>query len=81
MGVISIEIGGVMAEPGCATCSFRRRYNEAPGSLLGRLWRWHAGWCPGWTAYMRTLPQEEQRALAERYRLKRHLRRLGNARS
>jgi hypothetical protein len=24
-----------------------------PTSLLGRIWRWHTRWCPGWKAYQR----------------------------
>ena len=42
-----------MSEPGCATCSFRAKYDEKPKSFLGRVWRWHANFCPGWKAYMK----------------------------
>lgn len=58
-----------MAESGCAACSFRARYDKNPQSLLGRLWRWHAGWCPGWKSYMKSLPEQERRELAEKYDL------------
>ncbi len=58
-----------MAESGCATCIFRARYDKYPQSLLGRLWRWHAGWCPGWKSYMKSLPEPERRELAEKYDL------------
>jgi hypothetical protein len=58
-----------MNEAPCAHCKFRARYDRDPKSLLGRLWRWHAGWCPGFKAYMRSLPDEERRALADRYAL------------
>ncbi len=58
-----------MAESGCAACSFKARYDKHPQSLLGRLWRWHAGWCPGWKSYMKSLPEQERRALAEKYAL------------
>jgi len=37
--------------------------------LLGRLWRWHAGWCPGWKSYMNSLPDQERLELAEKYDL------------
>ncbi len=57
-----------MSEPGCATCSFRAKYDAKPQSLLGRLWRWHAKFCPGWKAYMRSLPDDERREIVERYR-------------
>lgn len=58
-------------ESGCADCRFRKKYDDNPRSLLGRLWRWHAGWCPGWRKYLAGLPADEQVALRERYRLKR----------
>jgi nitroreductase len=47
-----------MSQTGCATCSFRARYDEKPSSLLGRLWRWHANFCPGWKAHMKSLPDQ-----------------------
>ncbi len=62
-----------MAEPGCATCGFRKKYDNNPKSFLGRLWRWHAGWCPGWKAYMKTLTEDERRELAMKYDLKKYL--------
>lgn len=58
---------------GCATCAFRARYDRNPKSVLGRLWRWHAGFCPGWKRYMASLAEAERRALAERYRLPKFL--------
>jgi IS1 family transposase len=60
-----------MAESGCAACSFRARYDNNSKSLLGRLWRWHANWCPGWKSYMKSLPDQERMALAEKYDLPR----------
>ena len=60
-----------MAKHACASCKFRAKYDERPESLLGKLWRWHAGWCPGFKAYLRSLPEEERRQLVERYGLKR----------
>jgi hypothetical protein len=61
-----------MADPSCATCALRARYDHNPRSLLGRLWRWHAGWCPGFKTYMLSLSAEERRALADKYRLDRY---------
>lgn len=51
----------------CATCGFRARYDRNPGSILGRLWKWHTGWCPGWKRYMESLPAEERARLSEKY--------------
>ncbi len=52
---------------GCDTCAFRARYDKAPKSLLGRIWRWHAGWCPGWKKYMTSRTPEQRNALAKQY--------------
>lgn len=62
-----------MAESGCATCTFRAKYDSKPKSFLGRLWRWHAGWCPGWKGYMTSLPDEDRQQLAEKYSMKKYL--------
>jgi len=58
-----------MSESGCATCSFRAKYDDKPSSILGRLWRWHANFCPGWRSYMKSLPDDEKKALVDRYNL------------
>jgi hypothetical protein len=44
----------------CATCKMRARYERNPRSLLGRFWLWHTRWCPGWKAYVATLPESER---------------------
>jgi hypothetical protein len=59
-----------MAEPSCEKCKFRAKYDNNPKSILGRIWRWHAGWCPGWKKYMLSLPDEKRKELAEKYNLK-----------
>ncbi len=61
-----------MQDSPCARCRFRARYDQDPRSLLGRLWRWHAGWCPGFRAYLKSLPVEERQALADRYGLSKY---------
>jgi hypothetical protein len=61
--------GVVMAEPPCANCKFREKYDRNPKSFLGRLWRWHAGWCPGFKSYMLSLPDADRRSLAVAYNL------------
>ncbi len=58
-----------MAED-CAKCWFRAKYDANPKSLLGRLWRWHIKFCPGWKKYYALLPQIEKNALAVKYNLK-----------
>lgn len=56
-----------MAEAHCGNCGFRAKYDNNPRSFLGRLWRWHINFCPGWKGYFISLPPEEKAKLAERY--------------
>ena len=55
----------------CEQCKFRKIYDDKPGSLLGRFWRWHIGWCPGWSKYYGSLSIEEQERLGALYALAR----------
>ena len=57
----------------CETCAFRAKYDNNPGSLLGRFWRWHANWCPGWKKYIKSLPDAERIELAKKYDMKKYL--------
>ena len=65
--------GFIMAESNCENCAFRDKYDNNPKSFLGRLWRWHANWCPGWKAYMNSIDDEKRKQLAEKYRLKKYM--------
>lgn len=56
-----------MSEPGCATCSFRAKYDQKPKSFLGRVWRWHVNFCPGWKSYMKSLADDEKKMIVEKY--------------
>lgn len=60
-----------MADHNCEKCAFRAKYDKNPRSLLGRIWRWHIGFCPGWKRYYAVLPESEKDRLAQKYRLKR----------
>jgi hypothetical protein len=51
----------------CKNCKFRAKYDNHPSSILGRIWKWHTGWCPGWKSYVKSLPTEERRQIKERY--------------
>jgi hypothetical protein len=62
-----------MADPKCAHCGFRAKYDKNPHSFLGWLWRWHAGWCPGWKAYILSLPADARKELAEKYKMPKYL--------
>jgi hypothetical protein len=47
----------------CPDCKLRARYIRKPKSLLGRFWRFHTHFCPGWKAYMASLNEEERHQL------------------
>ena len=59
-----------MAESNCANCNFRAKFDNNPNSILGKIWRWHVNWCPGWKGYMTSLPDEERIELAKKYNIK-----------
>lgn len=61
-----------MAEQHCAECKFRAKYDNNPASLLGRIWRWHINFCPGWKGYFTSLPPEEKARLAEQYQFRKY---------
>lgn len=54
----------------CENCKLRAHYDQHPKSLMGRFWRWHIGFCPGWKAYFASLEAEQQQLLREKYNLK-----------
>ena len=62
-----------MADHNCESCGFRAKFDNNPKSFLGRIWRWHANWCPGWKSYMKSLSDNERIGLAERYNMKKYL--------
>lgn len=52
----------------CADCAMRARHDRNPRSLLGRFWKWHISWCPGWKAYLKSLPAGERAKIIEKYK-------------
>ncbi len=57
-----------MAEPNCPDCGWRAKYDQKPKSFLGRIWKWHIKWCPGWKSYLKILPDEEREAVLDKYK-------------
>lgn len=53
----------------CKTCKFRAKYDSNPQSFVGRIWRWHIGFCPGWKKYFTGLSEEEKLELSKKYNL------------
>ena len=58
-----------MTESNCASCNFRGKYDKNPKSILGRIWRWHINWCPGWKSYMKSLTEEEKSEIKGKYNI------------
>jgi hypothetical protein len=57
-----------MADPKCNNCAWREKYDRNPSSFLGKLWRWHINWCPGWKTYMNALSQQDKTIIVEKYK-------------
>jgi len=51
----------------CKDCKFRGYYDKNPESLLGRFWRWHINYCPGWKSYFTGRTAEEKQELRKKY--------------
>ena len=51
----------------CTNCPMRTKYDKNPKSFMGKFWRWHINFCPGWKAYFKSLPANEQEALRKKY--------------
>lgn len=58
-----------MAKNNCENCGLRAKYDTKAKSLLGRFWRWHIKFCPGWKEYMKTLEPEKKQEVAQKYNL------------
>lgn len=62
-----------MTEIKCSECVMRAKYDQNPKSFAGRFWRWHINFCPGWKAFMKSLPEEEKRQIALKYNQKKFM--------
>ncbi len=61
-----------MKQHNCENCRFRARYDQNQRSIIGRLWRWHINWCPGWKKYITSLPDEDRNRISRTYNLKKY---------
>ena len=57
-----------MADPKCAYCFWRAKFDRNPKSFLSRIWRWHINWCPGWKAFLISLPEDNQAEIRAKYK-------------
>ncbi len=58
-----------MKKHNCEECKLRAKYDKAPKSFVGKFWRWHINFCPGWKGYMKSLDDEKKSELALKYNL------------
>ena len=58
-----------MANHNCDECKLRAKYDKAPKSLIGRFWRWHIGFCPGWKSYMNSMDETKKTEVVSKYKL------------
>ncbi len=63
--ICSAIIMSKASEMRCANCPMRAKYDKAPKSLGGRIWRWHINFCPGWKGYLAAMDEEERKAVCE----------------
>jgi hypothetical protein len=54
----------------CENCPIRAKYDASPKSFIGRFWRWHINFCPGWKKYFHSLNEEQKQILRDKYHLK-----------
>jgi len=51
----------------CEHCKFRAKYDQNPESFMGKIWKWHIGWCPGWKSYVKSLSDEKRSEILKNY--------------
>jgi len=56
-----------MADIKCETCAMRAKYDNNPKSFIGRFWKWHIKFCPGWKSYLQSVSDEKRLELFSAY--------------
>ena len=56
----------------CENCKFRAHYDMTPNSFLGKFWRWHINFCPGWKGYFTSQSEVKQAELREKYNFQKY---------
>ena len=51
----------------CENCKLRKKYDDKPKSFVGKFWRWHINFCPGWKGYMKSLDDTEKAEIQAKY--------------
>lgn len=58
-----------MKNHNCEECKLRAKHDKLPKSLIGRFWRWHIGFCPGWKSYMSSLDESKKAEVVAKYQI------------
>ncbi len=45
----------------------RSYYDRKPDSVVGKIWKWHITWCPGWKSYLKSLPANKKNEIIKKY--------------
>lgn len=53
----------------CDDCKLRKKHDESPKSFVGKFWRWHINYCPGWKGYMKSLDETKKEEVVNKYQL------------
>ena len=56
----------------CENCKFRAYYDKKPKSAIGKFWRWHINFCPGWRSYFKRQDEATKAELREKYDFKKY---------
>ena len=56
----------------CENCNFRAHYDKKPNSFLGKFWRWHINYCPGWKGYFTSQNEEKKVELRAKYNFQKY---------
>lgn len=51
----------------CESCKLRAHYDKNPKSFLGRFWRLHINFCPGFRAYFTNQDEETKADIRKKY--------------
>lgn len=51
----------------CNDCKMRKVFDKNNNSFIGKFWRWHINFCPGWKSYYMSLDEEQKNSINIKY--------------
>ena len=58
-----------MKKHNCEECKLRAKHDKDPKSFVGKFWRWHINFCPGWKGYIKSLDETKKEEVVNKYQL------------